>query len=73
MGRRETIPIVRKMTAEELDRRIKMPEKNTEVLKRLYHIRYRHEGCPIEEASEMEEVCKMMGYQLQNCWNEDGL
>ncbi len=72
MGRRETIPIVRKMTVEELESRIKTLEKSTRVLKRLYFIRHRYEGNSVEEASEKVGVYKMMGYQWQNRWNEDG-
>ncbi|MEM0136311.1 MAG: IS630 family transposase, partial [Thermoplasmatales archaeon] len=44
MGRRETIPVQRKMSAEELEQRIKTLEKDTRILKRLYFIRYRYEG-----------------------------
>ncbi|MFG1520256.1 MAG: IS630 family transposase, partial [Thermoplasmataceae archaeon] len=44
MGRKETIQVLRKMTAEDLEQRIKTLEKDTRVLKRLYFIRYRYEG-----------------------------
>ena len=52
MGRRETIPVQRKMSADELEQRIKTLEKDTRVLKRLYFIRYRYEGDSVETAAE---------------------
>ena len=67
-----TIPIMRSMRVEELDSKIKPLEKNTRVLKRVYFIRHRYDGNSVEEASEKVGVYKMMGYQWQNCWNEDG-
>ncbi len=72
MGRRQTIPIQRKISAEELDRRIKTLEKDTRVLKRLYFIRYRYDGDSVESASEKVGVYKMVGYQWQNRWNDSG-
>ncbi len=72
MGRRETIPIQRKMTVEDLEQRIKTLEKDTRVLKRLYFIRYRYEGDSVETAAERVGVYKMVAYQWQDRWNEDG-
>ncbi|MCL5731279.1 MAG: IS630 family transposase, partial [Candidatus Thermoplasmatota archaeon] len=51
MGRREIIPVQRKMSAEELEKRIKTLEKDTRVLKRLYFIRYRYQGDSVETAA----------------------
>ena len=72
MGRRETIHVQRKMTAEELEQRIRILEKDTRVLKRLYFIRYRYEGDSVETAAEKVGVYKMVAYQWQDRWNEDG-
>ncbi len=72
MGRRETIPVQRKMSADELEQRIKTLEKDTMVLKRLYFIRYRYEGDSVETAAEKVGVYKMVAYQWQDRWNEDG-
>jgi putative transposase len=72
MGRKETIQVHRKMTAEDLEQRIKTLEKDTRVLKRLYFIRYRYEGDSVETASEKVGVYKMVAYQWQDRWNEDG-
>ena len=72
MGRRETIPVQRKMTAEELEKLIKTLEKDTRVLKRLYFIRYRYQGDSVETAAEKVGVYKMVAYQWQDRWKEDG-
>ena len=72
MGRKEVLLIDRKMPLEELDQRIRILEKNTRILKRLYFIRHRYNGDSVEEACERVEVHKMMEYQWQKRWNEDG-
>ena len=72
MGRKETIQVQRKMSAEDLEQRIKTLEKDTRVLKRLYFIRYRYEGDPVETAAKKVGVYKMVAYQWQDRWNEDG-
>jgi putative transposase len=60
------------MTAEDLEQRIKTLEKDTRVLKRLYFIRYRYEGYSVQTAAEKVGVYKMVAYQWQDRWNEDG-
>ncbi len=72
MGRRETIPVQRKISAEELEQRIKTLEKDTRVLKRLYFIRYRYQGDSVETAAGKVGVYKMVAYQWQDRWNEGG-
>ncbi|AKA48357.1 transcriptional regulator [uncultured archaeon] len=72
MGRKETIPIDRKMSVEELEKRIKTLEKDTRILKRLYFVRHRYNGDSVEEAASKVGVYKMVGYQWQDRWNEDG-
>ena len=72
MVRMGTIPVQRKMSAEELERRINSLEKDTRVLKRLYFIRYRYQGDSVETAAEKVGVYKMVAYQWQDRWNEDG-
>ena len=72
MGRRETIQVQRKISAEELEQRIKTLEKDTRVLKRLYFIRFRYEGNSVQTAAEKVGVYKMVAYQWQDRWNEDG-
>ena len=72
MGRKEVLLIDRKMPPGELDQRIRTLEKDTRILKRLYFIRHRYNGDSVEEACEKVGVYKMMGYQWQKRWNEDG-
>ena len=72
MVRMGTIPVQRKMTAEELEKLIKTLEKDTRVLKRLYFIRYRYQGDSVETAAEKVGVYKMVAYQWQDRWNEGG-
>ncbi len=72
MGRRETIQIQRRMSGEELDRRIRTLEKDTRILKRLYFIRHRYDGDSVELAAHKIGVYKMVAYQWQDRWNRDG-
>ena len=72
MGRKETIRVQKKMSEEELEHRIKTLEKETRVLKLLYFIRYRYEGDPVETAAENVGDYKMVAYQWQDRWNENG-
>ena len=72
MGRKETIQVQRKMSAEDLEQRIKTLEKDTRVLKRLYFIRFRYEGDSVETAAEKVGVYKMVAYQWQDRWNDNG-
>jgi putative transposase len=60
------------MTQDELQRRIKILETNTKILKRLYFIKYRYDGASVEEASRLVGVAKPIGYIWQERWNEDG-
>jgi putative transposase len=73
MVKTEMYPIVRLVPVEELDRRIRSLEKDTRVLKRLYFVRYRYDGDSVEEASKKVGVTKMVGYQWQQRWNQDGV
>ncbi|MEM3830207.1 MAG: winged helix-turn-helix domain-containing protein [Conexivisphaerales archaeon] len=59
------------MSAEELEQRIKTLKKDTRILKRLYFIRYRYEGDPVETDAEKVSVYKMVAYQWQDRWNEN--
>ncbi len=60
------------MSVEELEQRIKTLEKDTRVLKRLYFIRFRYGGDSVETAAGKVGVYKMVAYQWQDRWNEDG-
>ena len=67
MGRKRVYEVVKHMSAEELDERIKK-EKDTRVLKRLYFIRYLYRGMSVEEAADLVGVTKATGYAwLKRC------
>jgi putative transposase len=73
MVKTEMYPIVRLVPVDDLDRRIRSLEKNVRVLKRLYFVRYRYDGDSVEEAAKKVGVTKMVGYQWQDRWNQDGV
>jgi len=72
MARPEEIRIVRHITVQELDRRIKTLEKNVRVLKALYFVRYRYEGKSVEESGRLVGISKNNAYIWQERWNESG-
>lgn len=72
MARPENITIVRHITAEELDKRIKSLEKELKVLQRLYFIKYRYEGVAVEDAAERVGISKPVAYIWQDRWNKEG-
>ncbi len=73
MVKAEMYPIVRLVPVEELDKRIRSLEKDVRVLKRLYFVRYRYDGDSVEEAAKKVGVTKMVGYQWQDRWNQEGV
>jgi len=72
MARPESIIILRHITAEELNKRIKYLEKDVKVLQRLYFIKYRYEGVSVEESSKRVGISKPVAYIWQNRWNQEG-
>jgi len=72
MVKTEMYPIEKKMSMDELNKRIKSLEKNVKVLKRLYFVRYRYSGDSVEVASRKVGVTKMIGYTWQQRWNKEG-
>lgn len=59
---KQKYPIEKKMSMDELNKRIKSLEKNVKVMKRLYFIKYRYSGDSVEVALRKVEVTKMIGY-----------
>ena len=72
MAKWDRISIKRKMSSEELDKRIKSLEKNVKVLNRLHFIRNRYLGDSVELAASKSGVTKRVGYIWQKRWNEEG-
>jgi putative transposase len=73
MVKTEMYPIARLVPVEDLDKRIRSLEKDVRVLKRLYFVRYRYDGDSVEEAAKKVGVTKMVGYQWQDRWNQEGV
>jgi putative transposase len=72
MARPESIAIVRHITVEELNKKIKSLEKDVKVLRRLYFIKYRYEGDGVEESAKKIGISKPVAYIWQDRWNKDG-
>ena len=72
MSKPEQIPLQRRMSQEELHKRIKNLEHDVKVLKRLYFIKYRYNGLTVEQASQLVGISKPVGYIWQSRWNEEG-
>jgi putative transposase len=73
LGKKRSIVIKRHITAEELLKRIKSPEKDVKVLQRLYFIKYRYEGVMVEDAAKRVEISKPVAYIWQERWNKEGI
>ncbi|WP_135604706.1 helix-turn-helix domain-containing protein [Methanococcoides sp. NM1] len=72
MVKTEMIPIQKKLTHQELNKRIRYIETLIKVLDRLYFIRYRYMGDSVEEAATKVGVTKKVAYVWQKRWNKDG-
>ena len=72
MGRKQEKDIVRHVTLEDLNKRIKKEEKSVRVLERLYFIRFIYKGDTIKEACEKVNVSEPTGYSWLDYWNERG-
>ncbi len=62
MGRKQEKDIVRHVTLEDLNKRIKKEEKSVRVLERLYFIRFIYKGDTIKEACEKVDISEPTGY-----------
>jgi putative transposase len=72
MGRRQEKDIVRHVTLEDLNNRIKKEEKSIRVLERLYFIRFIYKGDTIKDAREKVNISEPTGYSWLDYWNERG-
>jgi putative transposase len=72
MSRSEEIQINRRMSVEELNRKIKNVEKDVKILKRLYFIKFRYDGESVGKAAEKLGITKRIGYIWQDRWNDKG-
>jgi putative transposase len=72
MGRKQEKEIIRHVTLDELNKRIKKEEKSVRVLERLYFIRYIYKGNTIKEACDNVDISEPTGYNWLDLWNKSG-
>ncbi|NPE31649.1 transposase [Methanococcoides sp. SA1] len=72
MVKTEMYPIQKKLTYEELNKRIRYIEILIKILDRLYFVRHRYMGDSVEEAARKVGVTKRVAYVWQKRWNRDG-
>lgn len=72
MGRKQEKAIVKHVTLEELNKKIKKEEKSVRVLERLYFIKFMYKGDTIKEACEKVDISEPTGYSWLDSWNEQG-
>ena len=72
MGRKQEKVIVKHLTLDELNKKIKKEEKSVRVLERLYFIKYIYKGYTIKEACESVDISEPTGYNWLDLWNKRG-
>ena len=72
MPKPEQISIKRDRSLDELNKRIKILEKDTKILKRLYFIKHRYGGASVEVSAQRVGITKSVGYIWQRRWNKKG-
>jgi putative transposase len=72
MGRRREKEVVRHITLDDLNKKIKREEKSVRVLERLYFIRFLYKGDTIKEACEKTDITEPTGYSWLDSWNKQG-
>ena len=72
MGRKQEKVLVRHITLDELNKKIKKEEKSVRVLERLYFIKYIYKRHTIKEACENVDISEPTGYNWLDLWNKRG-
>ena len=72
MAKPEQIPLEHHLSSEDLLKQIKLLEKDTRVLQRLYFVKHRYEGASVDEAAKLVGISKPVAYQWQERWNQEG-
>ena len=72
MGRKQEKVLVRHITLDELNKKIKKEEKSVRVLERLYFIKHIYKGHTIKEACENVDISEPTGYNWLDLWNKGG-
>jgi len=72
MGRKQEKEIIKHVTLDDLNRKIKKGEKSVRVLERLYFLRFLYKGDTIKEACEKVNITEPTGYSWLDLWNSKG-
>lgn len=72
MGRKKEKVLVKHMTLNDLENKIKRKEKAVRVLERLYFIRFLYKGDTIKEACDRVNITEPTGYSWLESWNKSG-
>lgn len=64
--------LVKHMTLNDLENKIKRKEKAVRVLERLYFIRFLYKGDTIKEACDRVNITEPTGYSWLESWNKSG-
>lgn len=72
MGRKREKEIVKHITLDELNIKIKKEEKSVRILERLYFIRHIYKGLAIKDACEYVNISEPTGYNWLDLWNKGG-
>jgi putative transposase len=72
MGRKTEKSLIKHVTLEELNKKIKTGEKSVRILERLYFIRFIYKGDSIRDACEKVNITEPTGYSWQDSWNKNG-
>jgi len=72
MGRKQEKTIIRHVTLDELNRKIKKEEKSVRVLERLYFISSIYKGDAIKESCDAVNITEPTGYAWLESWNKKG-
>jgi putative transposase len=72
MGRKQEKEIIKHVTLDDLNKKIKKEEKSVRVLERLYFIKFLYKGDKIKEACEKVNITEPTGYSWLDSWNKKG-
>jgi len=71
MSKSEQIHIQKHISPEELNKKIRV-ERDRNILKRLYFVKYRYEGESVAVSSQRVGITRSVGYIWQERWNTSG-
>ena len=72
MGRKKEKVLIKHVTLQDLEHKIKREEKAVRVLERLNFVRFLYKGDTIKDACDKVNVSEPTGYSWLESWNESG-